>query len=58
MYSRHLAAVIDDDVRLERLTARDGREYRDDWLGRWTEAEDHYFSTIRPPESFDLVLDA
>jgi len=46
------------DVRLGRLLDRDGQAYRDDWLARWTEAEDHYFSVARPPESFDLVLDA
>lgn len=48
---------LEHDIRLERLRTRDGQEYRDDWLRRWTEAEDHYFSEIRPPESFDLVLD-
>lgn len=47
---------IDNDARLRRLLDRDGQEYRDDWLARWTEAEDHYFSLVRPPESFDLVL--
>lgn len=47
---------INDDLRLARLLERDGQAYRDDWLARWTEAEDHYFSVIRPPESFDLVL--
>jgi len=49
---------MDNDARLGRLLARDGQAYRDDWLGRWTEAEDHYFSVVRPPRSFDLVLDA
>ena len=48
---------IDDERRLQRLADRDGLAYRDDWLGRWTEAEDYYFSEIRPPASFDLVLD-
>ncbi len=47
-----------NDARLDRLLARDGQAYRDDWLRRWTEAEDHYFSVVRPAESFDLVLDA
>lgn len=49
---------MDDNTRLERLLGRDGLAFRDDWLARWTEAEDHYFSMVRPPESFDLVLDA
>jgi len=47
---------LENDARLERLLQRDGLAYRDDWLARWTEAEDHYFSAVRPPESFDLVL--
>lgn len=49
--------LISDEERLERLLDRDGQTHRDDWLARWTEAEDHYFSTVRPPESFDLVLE-
>lgn len=48
---------IDNDTRLKRLLERDGAIYRDDWLARWTEAEDHYFSVVRPPESFDFVLE-
>ena len=47
---------VESGVRLDRLLERDGQPYRDDWLARWTEAEDYYFSVVRPPESFDLVL--
>lgn len=49
--------AVDDADRLDRLRMRDGQSYRDDWLSRWTEAEDFYFSAIRPPSSFDLLLD-
>lgn len=43
-------------VRLRRLLDREGEEYRADWLGRWSAAEDHYFGTVMPPSRFDLVL--
>lgn len=49
---------MNSDTRLQRLLERDGQAYRDDWLARWTEAEDHYFSLVRPADSFDLVLDS
>lgn len=44
------------DVRLRRLLEREGEEYRADWLGRWSAAEDHYFGTVMPRSRFDLVL--
>ena len=28
-----------------------------DWLARWEAAETLYFSTVRPPGSFDLAVD-
>lgn len=47
---------IDAASRRQRLLDRDGRDHRDDWLRRWTEAEDLYFAEICPPEVFDVVL--
>jgi uridine kinase len=44
------------DVRLRRLLEREGAEYRADWLGRWSAAEDHYFGTVMPRSRFDVVV--
>ena len=44
-------------VRRERLLRREGERDRAEWEARWGEAEDLYFETLMPPESFDLVLD-
>jgi uridine kinase len=41
--------------RHRRLVERDGQAYTDAWLDRWKAAEDHYFGSVRPPSSFDLV---
>ena len=45
-----------NDRRRRQLLDREGDDYRADWEGRWSEAEDHYFGTVVPPESFDLVI--
>jgi uridine kinase len=42
--------------RYRRLVERDGKAYTDAWLERWKAPEDHYFSLVRPPSSFDLVV--
>lgn len=44
------------DVRRQQLLEREGDEYREDWEGRWSEAEDLYFTQVVPPERFDLVI--
>jgi len=44
-------------TRRERLLLREGERYRAEWEARWSEAEDLYFETLVPRESFDLVLD-
>jgi uridine kinase len=59
-----LADVIDLSVlvdvptteRHRRLVERDGEAYTDTWQERWGVAEDYYFSAVRPPSSFDLVV--
>lgn len=47
---------LEDGERRRRLVERDGAAYQQDWLARWTSAEDHYFGSIMAPEAFDLVL--
>jgi hypothetical protein len=27
------------------------------WHSRWDAAEDHYFGSVRPPATFDLVVE-
>jgi hypothetical protein len=44
---------VDRATRLARLSARG-----DDsgWQSRWESAEAYYFSTLRPPETFDALV--
>lgn len=44
-------------VRRKQLLDREGYDYQAEWEARWTEAENHYFREVMPPEHFDLVLD-
>ena len=43
-------------VRQERLAAREEAHFLEEWHTRWNQAEDYYFSLVRPPASFDLIL--
>lgn len=43
--------------RRARLIEREGHGVVDEWYARWSEAEEHYFGSIMPPDRFDLVLD-
>jgi uridine kinase len=43
-------------LRLRRLTAREDPGFLEQWRGRWEPAEEHYFTRVRPPSAFDLVL--
>jgi len=45
-------------TRRARLALREAPGFLDAWHQRWDAAEDYYFSAIRPPESFDIVLDS
>ena len=45
------------DIRRQQLLDREGDAYRADWEGRWSEAEDIYFSEIMTRNKFDLVID-
>jgi uridine kinase len=51
-----LVDVPDDLARRHRLVAREGQSFMDSWHALWDEAEDYYFSQIRPPSSFDLIV--
>ncbi len=53
-----LAVLIEapDDVRRQRLIAREGKSFMDAWHARWDAAEMHYFTSVRQPSSFDLVV--
>lgn len=42
--------------RRRRLEQRDGAAFQEGWHAIWGEVEDHYFSQVRPPGSFDLVV--
>jgi uridine kinase len=45
-------------TRRARLALREAPEFLEAWHERWDAAEDYYFSAIRPPESFDMVVDS
>lgn len=53
-----LAVLVEapEGVRRERLSARESRDRLDAWHARWDAAEDHYFTEVRPRDSFDLVV--
>lgn len=64
--SPELADLIDlailVDVPLEerhaRLRAREDEGFLEVWHRRWDDVEEHYFTHVRPPTSFDLVVGA
>jgi hypothetical protein len=45
-------------MRRARLVARDGEAYTQRWHAIWDSAEEHYFTRVRPPESFDIIVKA
>ena len=53
-----LAVLVDvpADERHGRLLSREEQVFREAWHARWDGAEDHYFTRVRPPSSFDLVV--
>jgi uridine kinase len=54
-----LTVLIDTPtpVRRERIGKRDSAVFLADWHRRWDDAESYYFTKVRPPSSFDLVVD-
>lgn len=51
-----LIETTNDQVRRQRLIARENEEYMNEWHGRWDVAEDYYFSKVRPRDTFDLII--
>jgi uridine kinase len=59
-----LADILDLSVLVEasaatrqaRLEAREVPEFLEQWHTRWDAAEEFYFAHVRPPSSFDLVV--
>lgn len=53
-----LAVLVDIPVaeRRRRISMREEKWFRDAWHVRWDDAEEWYFSQVRPPASFDLVV--
>ena len=47
-----------DNLRRSRLKVREGEEFMDVWHPVYDEAEDYYFSEVRPPSAFDLIVNA
>ena len=47
---------LDDQTRRSRLLAREGTQFMRRWHAIWDSAEDHYFTHIRPPDSYDVIL--
>jgi len=54
----HLSVLVDSpvDVRHRRLALREDAEFLRSWHIRWDDAEEYYFSEVRPRASFDLVV--
>jgi len=48
---------LSDTVRRKRLKRRERGSFMVKWHQVWDEAEDYYFSQIRPPSTFDLVVE-
>lgn len=44
------------EVRHQRLTAREEKAFLEAWHSRWDAAEEYYFTEVRPPASFDLIV--
>jgi uridine kinase len=53
-----LSVLVDAPVavRHARLSGRDAPSFQEAWHARWDAAEAHYFTFVRPPELFDLVV--
>jgi uridine kinase len=46
---------LPDAIRRKRLKRREGKSFLERWHTVWDEAEDYYFTHVRPPSSFDIV---
>ena len=54
-----LTVLVDapDLVRRARLAAREEATFLAAWHQRWDVAEAHYFHHVRPPQSFDIIIE-
>lgn len=48
--------TMPEEERVKRVIEREGEAYSEDWHNTWQESMNHYFLTLSPPESFDLVV--
>nr|AIA15635.1 AAA domain protein [uncultured bacterium] len=48
--------TVPENVRVTQLAAREGGDYNDPMQHLWAQAEHYYFTHVRPPRSFDVVL--
>ena len=53
-----LSVLVDvaAEVRHRRLDGREDADFLAGWHRRWDEAEAYYFTRVRPPSSFDLIV--
>lgn len=47
---------LPDAIRRTRLVCREGAAFMTGWHATWDAAEDYYFTHIRPPQTFDIVI--
>lgn len=54
-----LTVLVDtpEVVRRARLEAREAAAFLQAWHERWDAAEHYYFTNVRPPESFDVIVE-
>ena len=45
------------EIRHERLQNREEKEFLIQWHERWDDPEEYYFREVRPPSSFDMVIE-
>jgi uridine kinase len=52
-----ILVTASEDTRVGRVVGREGKDYSDDWHQTWQDAMDYYFKEVRPPETFDLIVE-
>ena len=58
LVSLSVLVMAPDAVRRARLEEREEPGFLEAWHRRWDDAEEHYFTSVSPPSSFDIVVDA
>ncbi len=49
--------TVPHEKRVTRVIAREGEDYSKDWHDTWQASMEYYFTVMRPPESFDLIVE-